>query len=209
MIISCPSCNAGFFVSPTQIGATGRRVKCSKCKNVWHATVPLDSIPKEDVIAQRLVTQNIVTGANLPAIIPIKISYLLFAMPAIFLMLIFATIWVLYPSLTKNFGLCGPMCIENGVRIEEVSYDFEKVTNKVIIEYNIANRSNQRVTVPSVRFNLLDDNNITLRSLKSEQKDIILEPNVSIRGQASFDNVSQNAKYVNMALGSTIKFWFR
>jgi predicted Zn finger-like uncharacterized protein len=208
MIISCPNCNAGFFVSPAQIGATGRRVKCSKCKNVWHATVPHDAIPKEDILAQRLV-QNVVTGANLPAVIPIKIGYFLYSAPPAFLMMILLTIWILYPSFGREIGICGSMCIENGVRIEDISYDFEKISNKVIVEYSIANRTKSRTKVPLVRLNLTDNENITLRSVKAEGKGLILEPNTSVRAKTEFNSISPNSRFVNISLGSTIKFWFR
>lgn len=39
MIIACPKCNTGFFVTPEQIGLSGRRVKCSKCSHIWHAKI--------------------------------------------------------------------------------------------------------------------------------------------------------------------------
>ena len=40
MILVCPNCIARYRVKVEALGATGRRVKCSKCGHVWHAEPP-------------------------------------------------------------------------------------------------------------------------------------------------------------------------
>lgn len=40
MIIVCPSCIARYRVAVDALGATGRRVKCSRCGYIWHAEPP-------------------------------------------------------------------------------------------------------------------------------------------------------------------------
>jgi predicted Zn finger-like uncharacterized protein len=37
MIISCPSCQASFRVDAARLGPDGKKVRCSKCGNIWHA----------------------------------------------------------------------------------------------------------------------------------------------------------------------------
>ncbi len=37
MILQCPSCAARFIVPPQAIGPGGRRVRCARCLNTWHA----------------------------------------------------------------------------------------------------------------------------------------------------------------------------
>lgn len=37
MIISCPSCQASFRVDAARLGPAGKKVRCSKCGNVWRA----------------------------------------------------------------------------------------------------------------------------------------------------------------------------
>ncbi len=49
MILSCPSCAAQFNVNPNALGATGRTVRCGKCKHQWHATPPLITLPADDL----------------------------------------------------------------------------------------------------------------------------------------------------------------
>jgi predicted Zn finger-like uncharacterized protein len=40
MRIECPSCAAGFEVSPSALGPKGRTVRCAACKNTWFAPAP-------------------------------------------------------------------------------------------------------------------------------------------------------------------------
>ncbi len=40
MILVCPSCMARYRVKVEALGATGRRVKCTRCSHVWHAEPP-------------------------------------------------------------------------------------------------------------------------------------------------------------------------
>lgn len=40
MRIECPSCAAGFEVSPSALGPNGRTVRCAACKNTWFAQAP-------------------------------------------------------------------------------------------------------------------------------------------------------------------------
>ncbi|MDX2050254.1 MAG: zinc-ribbon domain-containing protein [Rickettsiaceae bacterium] len=208
MIISCPKCSAGFYVAPTQIGATGRRVKCSKCKNIWHATVPEEIASKDEILANKSFKQNIVTGSNLPAIIPITIPPFLYIAPVIFSSLILLTLWLFYPDITDNFGMCGPMCAGNGVRIEEIAYDYHKDEKKVIVEYSIANRTNSNINAPLVQLNLIDSNNNILTIDRADLKGILLKPGKSLRAKAEFTNVSPRARYMRIAVGSWLKLLF-
>ncbi len=42
MILECPACNAQFSVPANQVPPGGRTVRCSRCKNQWHAYAPAD-----------------------------------------------------------------------------------------------------------------------------------------------------------------------
>ena len=209
MIISCPSCRAGFFVSPEQIGATGRRVKCSKCKDIWYATLPQENFLPQNILAQRIDHIEDVPGSNLPAIIPIKISKILFITPACLVILIFSTIWMFFPSLTSRMGMCGSICVPSGIRIENIYHEYNKLSQTVLLEYNIVNRSTEKQRIPSVELKLFDKAGTLLRKAYTESDNIEIEPNASIKGKATFDSVSSNAQKVTIALGSKLKFWLR
>ena len=40
MILACPNCMAQYRIRVEALGATGRRVRCSKCRHVWRAEPP-------------------------------------------------------------------------------------------------------------------------------------------------------------------------
>lgn len=47
MKITCPGCNTSYSVDPVSFPATGRTVRCARCKDVWHA-VPY--LPDADIL---------------------------------------------------------------------------------------------------------------------------------------------------------------
>src|SRR5207244_1402250 len=40
MLIVCPNCATSYRVEPSSLGATGRSVRCVRCRNVWFAHDP-------------------------------------------------------------------------------------------------------------------------------------------------------------------------
>jgi predicted Zn finger-like uncharacterized protein len=56
MLIVCPSCATSYHVNPSTLGATGRSVRCVRCKSVWYASNPdalaaIGRAHREDVAA--------------------------------------------------------------------------------------------------------------------------------------------------------------
>jgi predicted Zn finger-like uncharacterized protein len=51
MHIVCPHCTTSYAIDPATLGAAGRTVRCSRCKEVWLAH-PQDAIPAEPVMAE-------------------------------------------------------------------------------------------------------------------------------------------------------------
>lgn len=52
MIISCPSCQTSFRVDATRLGPNGKKVRCSKCGQVWRA-VPDEPHTPEEAVAEK------------------------------------------------------------------------------------------------------------------------------------------------------------
>lgn len=50
MLLQCPACNAQFNVPDGAIPPAGRTVRCSACKNEWHATIPAPVAPKAAMV---------------------------------------------------------------------------------------------------------------------------------------------------------------
>ncbi len=62
MIISCPSCEASFRVDAARLGPAGKKVRCSKCGNVWRAMpdrpVEPESAAMEDAALAHLAAES-------------------------------------------------------------------------------------------------------------------------------------------------------
>lgn len=207
MIIACPKCSSGFFVAPTQIGATGRRVKCSKCKNVWHAMLPT-AIQVEKVTFKQ-VKEPIPEGSNLPVVIPKKVAIIYWFAPATFLMMIFLTLWVLYPNFTKKIGLCGSMCNHEGLKIENVNLEYDQVSKKILVDYLVANNSFEKVEMPVVEVKLMNNKERTLKTVYATEDNYILESKTSAKIRTTFTSVPENTDAVRISIGSKARFWFR
>lgn len=46
MILVCPACHTRFHIEVAALGTQGRKVRCAKCRQVWHAEPPEDA-PRE------------------------------------------------------------------------------------------------------------------------------------------------------------------
>jgi predicted Zn finger-like uncharacterized protein len=51
MIITCPACSTRYSMDPLSLGPEGRRVRCAKCKHVWHQAPPEDMPRRVDLPA--------------------------------------------------------------------------------------------------------------------------------------------------------------
>ncbi len=210
MIISCQNCRAAFVVAPEQIGVGGRRVKCSKCKNIWYATIPLDAFYMEKTFAEpsRIDPVRIAT-ANLPVIISAKISKMLLLAPFFMLALIAMTLLTFYPTIMNKFGLCEFICEPYGVKIQDVTYNYDEAQQKIMVEYSIANNTLKKAKLPIVEIKLIDSNNEVQQKTYIENNDIWLDANGSVKAKTEFNSISPYSKFVRIALGNKIKFLFR
>ena len=73
MYIACPNCKTKFMVLPDQIGEFGRRVKCSKCNNVWHQKLDVSYAFEPITMTPIMQNMQMGRGVNLPALLPITL----------------------------------------------------------------------------------------------------------------------------------------
>ncbi len=68
MILSCPSCATRYLVDDSQIGSTGRTVRCAKCRHSWHQDPPEEITEPVSVVEPPQEPAPIPKGSNLPAL---------------------------------------------------------------------------------------------------------------------------------------------
>lgn len=215
MIIACPKCSAGFFVNPQQIGTNGRRVKCSKCQHVWNATIPLHSAAKEThehhfAVAER-VHKPIPAGSNLPAIIPVRVNPVLYAMPGIFALLIAITVWILYPTVTDALGVCGDMCIDRNLTLSNVDYQYDRISGVITVDYRVKNNATYDISLPKIRVNLHNDKDSIIATSFYNESIKISPKQISQNIRTVFREIDDKKaiKTASIALGSSSIFLIR
>jgi predicted Zn finger-like uncharacterized protein len=210
MYIACPKCGTNFTVLPNQIGVFGRKVKCSKCSNVWYQTLP-PSIELDTVIATPSFTPNlhekinISNGVNLPALLPIKIPQYLQILPVIMVALIIFLCIILFQD---KFGFSS-VINSHALSINDVKIRHDIKRAKIIVNYKVANSAHYQVGMPLVRIRLFDKNNRVIKSHVTDRTNITLAPKQYVGIRTDFDAVPKTAEILDITLGSKIDFILR
>jgi len=200
MYISCPDCSTKFVISPDQIGANGRKVKCSKCGTIWHQK-PEDNARIEPIISPLELTP-LGNGVNLPALMPTKIPTFLYIMPVILISL------SILMSILLFSGSIDTMLMTN-VTIEDTKISHEKELNKISLSYKVMNSSNKEINMPLVRIRLLDKDYRVLKSNIENRSKLKLSPGQFIQVKTEFVPVPKNTESVDIMLGNKLDFILR
>jgi predicted Zn finger-like uncharacterized protein len=67
MQIVCPHCTTAYAVNSATIGAAGRTVRCSRCKEIWLARPEGDAIERADPVAAMAETRGARAGSEIAA----------------------------------------------------------------------------------------------------------------------------------------------
>jgi len=72
MRIVCPNCQTSYEVSAASLGAEGRQVRCVRCKDVWHATPPVEEPQPAEAaaVSAAAASAQYLRGAGAPAAAP-------------------------------------------------------------------------------------------------------------------------------------------
>lgn len=173
MILNCPECSTRFLVNDKAIGATGRRVKCARCKTIWFQDPPkkedlaLDvDLPELDEIPESV--KPIPEGSNLPVISNrYSLSFLYVTGMTLSTVLIFMVIltmfhgpitksWEASAMLFETIGIDVPVLAEELV-IEEakfVEHVDEQGRTYVMFNAFLRNKSQEDVSVPPMMVTL-------------------------------------------------------
>ncbi|MDC0864556.1 zinc-ribbon domain-containing protein [Rickettsiaceae bacterium] len=214
MYISCPECDTKFAITDEQIGQNGRRVKCSKCGNIWHhKTMPENDIPEEKILSSQLNQKHDVSsvsapfgnGVNLPALRPAKIPYYLYMMPFIMIGLIILMVTMILPN---DFGSAS-LLNSNNIVLKDIQIQHDKNIGKIIVNYKIHNISNKQMKVPLVRIRLLDKTDRVVKSLVDDNTHMDMLSDQFLQIKTEFVPAPKSVENIDMMVGNKIDFLLR
>ncbi|MCE2927409.1 MAG: zinc-ribbon domain-containing protein [Rickettsiales bacterium] len=213
MILECPACHARYAVPDHAIGASGRSVRCAKCKHNWFQAAPeslagkplaeLDAMLKE--AAKPVEKKPLRRGANVPAIkgdfvpIGIKIATASFALTAIVIMLFaFKPAWV---GFTPSKGLILADVVMSKREIKEMT--LYEITGK------FHNTTDQPMEIPSLRVTLLDKSGGVVRLWETAGDGVVVEPNKTVDFNSGDLAVTSLGERFVLELGNTKELMMR
>lgn len=205
MYISCPECDTKFVLTPEQIGAEGRRVKCSKCSHVWHQK--LDANVKIEPLLSPMPMQDIQlgNGVNLPALLPIKIPVYMYVMPVL---LLIATLFMLVAMFPDKLGIESILSNKH-LSVKDITVNHQKDLGKITVSYKVFNASNKEAKMPLIRVRLFDKSNRVLKSSIVDHTQIDLAPKQYLLIKTEFAPAPPSAESVDVMIGNKIDFIFR
>jgi hypothetical protein len=193
------------MVLPDQIGEFGRRVKCSKCNNVWHQKLDV-SITFEPISMTPIMhNMQMGRGVNLPALLPIKIPQYLYFLPILLISLILFLSVILFQD---TFGIPSILTIGQP-SITDVHINNNKDDAKIILSYKVINFSDNEVKMPLVRIRLFDKKHNMLKSHIVDQTQILLAPKQYLNIKTEFPSAPKSAQQVEITLGNKLDFILR
>lgn len=202
MYIACPECDTKFVVTAEQIGAQGRKVKCSKCGNVWHQKLENNLRIEPSITPVTIEATPLGNGVNLPALVPIKISPFLYGMPVILIgMIIFMSI-NLFPNVFRMSSILN----NENLSIKDLQITNDKELNKITVAYKVLNSGKKTVKMPLVRIRLFDKNNRVIKTL-IDDRSMTMTPSQNISLKAEFIPAPANTENIEIMLGNKLDFF--
>lgn len=203
MHITCPQCTTKFIVKKEQLGAEGRRMRCSKCSHIWFQQISEKIVEKKKQKIQKKITPETRfydgNARLLPTIVtqPLKKNYRvmewLLAIFTCLTIIIFSEIFITN-SHSNSFSV-------NNVNIVRVD------SGNVLVSYVIKNNTDKPSHLPIMRFRFYDDKGLIIKRFLVENVTTKLEPKQSVSINREF-SVS-DARVVDVTLGSKLDFLLR
>lgn len=204
MYIICPKCETHFVIKPEQIGKSGKKAKCAKCKFIWFAEAPLSKpeeiSPEIDEVIPEGVSNNIKqTDTWLPAVVysnqkQQNNNYFYQWTLGLIALLALLLIEVI------DHGYLG---YNNNLTVKD-TYITREDNEHVFVHYTIVNHTNHQVSLPIIRLRFFNKHHkIIQRSLI--ENDIVRIPpgdEVTLKREFKISNFSS----FDITLGSKIDF---
>ncbi len=197
-----------------QLGPSGRKVRCSKCHNTWHAQVESGAATKiEPTIteSQADTTNTLEPGVNLPALLPIGLPFYLCSMP---ILLIAIIVFVCIELFSGSGSIIKTYMSYHGLNVKDINIEHQQDKGKIIVNYKILNSSDSAITIPMVRIRLFDKDGSTLQTNITDGQvaygsAVTLNANQYLSVKTEFLSIPPSADRLDITVGSKLDFFLR
>lgn len=224
MIITCTACQARFVVKPAAIG-DGRKVKCTKCANVWfqepQAETTEEAANANEAVAQEQpgVGEPAPDGAALPRVVDenaapiwLKAASVVLALAAI----IGFSLLKHEPAVADGGMMSGYYAMFGAVDTQGIALEDIKVqiiekedANELFVVGKITNKSESDKIVPPVRVAVYDAEGDELKNVVLETGEIPIKAGEAIDFSNTITHISDRADKVILDLGNPVALALR
>lgn len=193
MLISCPKCSTSFALPVKAIGEKGRKLKCSKCGNVWFQKPSGFDRNKLDEFLE-VTPPNENDDKNLPVKIKRKINLLV---PFVILSIVALAVYI---GNYKNPAYSG-LSSYNLVEFQEFYASSEIQDNRLVLDISgkVINNSDQKIEFPEIVIYVLSRGGNYLKEEEYISEKQFLEPNEASEINIKLDRISGNADRIKIS----------
>jgi predicted Zn finger-like uncharacterized protein len=212
MIVSCPNCAARFVVDAAALGATGRQVRCGRCKETWfQGPAEPESIRIQETVPEFIIRPR-TPGAQLPAVKPRRkprntrlVGWLM-----LLVLLIGALVVAWYnrvaivqqvPALAGIFeGVQPPPPASptDGLDIPRDKITFNRDGNVITVAGIVQNRTDRERPVPRLKLTIKDSGGKVLLAQSFEAKQATAPANGKVDYEIKIDNLPPEASLLSV-----------
>ncbi len=207
MLISCPNCKTTFAIPAKAVGATGKKVKCSKCATIWmQPPLQIDKAQLDNLLKVEFKESN-----NLPAKIKPKIKFAYAACLAVLLLASGLTEILKtpekFPNISQKFGLDD----YNGLRFHKFKVESDLVDNKLdfYLKGSIVNTTDRRIKLPAMKIKVLSQGGRIMANNQLKITQEYIEPFEKIDISPEITKVSGNADKIELTFENWAENSFR
>jgi len=226
MILTCPACASRFSLDTSALGAAGRRVRCSQCRHVWHATPEPEAEVEAGYVPPEPVAVRIAPPVDEPPIRPAiprsrpesaprRRSGAGLAWAALALIVILVVggavvakdqIMAAWPESERLYSAFGVANVATGAGLDlrKVSWKRDMAENVPLlaIEGEVANVSQNVRSVPKIRAAIVGKDGKELKSWVFAPPKLNLVPGESVPFHTELKNPPEGAERLTMIFAS-------
>lgn len=217
MIVSCPNCSARFVVDAAALGATGRQVRCGRCKETWfQGPAEPESIRIQQTVPEFIIRPR-TPGAQLPAVKPRRkprntrvVGWLM-----LLVLLIGALVvaWYNRAAIVQQFpALAGllepaptpPPSPTDGLDIPRDKITYNRDGNVITVAGIVQNRTDRERKAPRLKLTIKDSTNKVLLVQSFDTKQATVPANGKVDYEIKIDNLPAEASQLSVEFDPTM-----